>query len=86
MGIFKEAPTAPDTYGLPEYNVNKSFFEIDGANVRMVFGERRFGQLHWHYCVLMTAEDLLQVAYECQRVAEEAFETSRMMMCSRKDH
>jgi hypothetical protein len=79
MGIQEEAPLAPDTYGLPEYNVNRSHYEIDGTNVRMVFGERRFGQLLWHYCVLMKAEDLLLVSDECRRVAEEAFNMVRMM-------
>lgn len=79
MGMQEEAQSAPDTFGLPEYNVNRSYFEIDGANVRMAFGEQRFGQLHWHYCVLMTAEDLLTVADECRRFAEEAFKMVGMM-------
>jgi hypothetical protein len=80
MGMQEEAPSsAPDTYGLPEYNVNRSYYEIDGPNVRMVFGEHRFGQLHWHYCVLMKAEDLLRVGNECRLFAEEAFKLAAMM-------
>jgi hypothetical protein len=45
----------------------------DGHDVRAVFGSMRFGQINWLYTVICSPEDLILLAQECERIAEEAF-------------
>ena len=69
----------PDTYGLPEYLVSNIATEIDGPNVRIVCGVRRGGQTHWLFSVVTRADQLIQIARECEGVAEEAFNLNELM-------
>jgi len=79
MGILEMPADAPDTYGIPEYHVSEVRTEIDGTDVRMVFGTKRFGQTQWLYTVVVNPERLLALCHYCQSAAEEAFNLAQMM-------
>jgi hypothetical protein len=79
MAILEMPESAPDTYGLPEYHVSEMRTEIDGRDIRMVFGAKRFGQIQWLYTVVISPEKLFTLTQECQSIAEEAFSLARLM-------
>jgi hypothetical protein len=79
MAIVEFPAEALDTYGLPEYHVTEMRTEIDGRDIRMVFGAKRFGQIQWLYTVVVSPEKLMQLTRECQSVAEEAFNFEQLM-------
>jgi hypothetical protein len=70
MGMHEEAPSAPDTFGLPEYRVTKWEIEIDGDDIRLVCGAKRFGHIEWFYTVVMKPEELSQCLQECASIAD----------------
>lgn len=78
MAVMDLPADTPDTYGLPEYHVTEMRTEIDGRNIRMLFGHKRFGQIHWLYTVVVSPEKLLTLCYECEGVAEQAFNISQL--------
>jgi hypothetical protein len=78
MGIQTETPTAPDTYGLPEYTISDIMTEIDGPNVRIVCGIRKFGTVHWLYSCLVRADVLLNLQQQTRTAAIEAFHLTQM--------
>jgi hypothetical protein len=86
MAMVEFPAEAPDTYGLPEYHVTEIRTEIDGRDVRMVFGTKRFGQINWLYTVVISPEKLLMLSQECATVAAEAFNLSQMMDRRRAGH
>lgn len=79
MKLFQEAPSAPDLYGLPEYKVSEILTEIDGPDVRVVCGVRKFGQIHWLYSVVINAEAYLRMNIQVRRAAEEAYNIQQLM-------
>lgn len=85
MGML-EIADAPDTHGLPEYRVSEMRTEIDGNDIRMVFGTRRFGQIEWLYTVAVSPERLMEIAQHCYSVAEEAFNLQQLMGKRRAGH
>lgn len=86
MGMLECPDLAPDTHGLPEYRVSEMRTEIDGSDVRMVFGTKRFGQIEWLYTVVVSPEKLMALCQNCQSIAEEAFNLSQLMGRRRADH
>ncbi len=78
MGM-KEAPNAPDTFGLPEFFVTDVFTEITGSNIRIICGVRRGGIVHWLYSAVMPADMALGASVQCRDAAEEAFSLQFMM-------
>jgi hypothetical protein len=82
MDLFKEAPTAPDTYGLMEYKVSEVLTEIDGPDVRVLCGVRKFGQVHWLYSVVVNAEDYLRISNQVRTAAEQAVSIQRLLHIS----
>jgi hypothetical protein len=79
MGMHREVPAAPDTYGLPEYFISDVVTEIDGPNVRVTCGVRRGGQVHWLYSAVMRADLLMAATRQCNEAAIEAFNIQQMM-------
>jgi hypothetical protein len=79
MAVLELPADAPDTYGLPEYHVTEMRTEIDGRDVRLAFGHKRFGQVQWLYTVVISPERLMTLTRDCQSVAEEAFNISQIM-------
>jgi hypothetical protein len=79
MGMHEEAPSAPDTYGLPEYFISEVSTEIDGPNVRMICGIRRGGQTHWLYSCVMRADLLMIGGRMVTAAAERAWNLSQLM-------
>jgi hypothetical protein len=75
LGMHCEAPIAPDLYGLPEYKISEVITEIDGPDVRMVCGCRKFGVVHWLYSVVMNAETYLAMRRQFHAAAEEVHES-----------
>jgi hypothetical protein len=87
MEIQDMPQEAPDTYGLPEYcHLTEMRSEIDGRDIRMVFGHRRFGQIQWLYTVVVSPEATMKLCRECMAVAEEAFNLTQMMDRRRSGH
>jgi hypothetical protein len=60
--------------------------EIDGTDVRMVFGTKRFGQTEWLYSVVVSPVILMRLCQHCTIVAEEAFNLSQLMVDRRRGH
>lgn len=85
MGIQREAPSAPDTFGLPEFFVTDIQTEIDGPNVRIICGVKRGGRVHWLYSAVMPADRVMVGAQLCNDAAIEAF-SLQQMMDRRKGH
>lgn len=79
MGIHNDAPSAPDTYGLMEYKITEVLTEIDGPDVRVLCGCRKFGQTHWLYSVVMNAEEYLRINEQVRTAAEQAVSIQRLM-------
>jgi hypothetical protein len=79
MGILEEAPHAPDLYGLPEYKISEVMTEIDGPDVRIVCGVRKFGAIHWLYSVIVNADDYLRISRQVRMAAEQASNIQQMM-------
>jgi hypothetical protein len=79
MGMHEEAPSAPDTFGIPEYFISEVATEIDGPNVRMVCGVKRGGITHWLFSCVMRADLLIGNSRHCQEAAMEAFNLTQMM-------
>jgi hypothetical protein len=79
MGILEAPEAAPDVYGIPEYRISEVKSEIDGKDVRMVFGAKRFGQIHWLYTVVASAESLLKLCNHCEEVALQAINIEQVM-------
>lgn len=69
MNNLEEAPTAPDTFGLPEYRVTEWSIEIDGGDIRIACGTKRFGHVEWLYTVVMTPEKLTRCLLDCASMA-----------------
>lgn len=79
MNLFKEAPNAPDLYGLVEYKISEVLTEIDGPDVRVLCGIRKFGTVHWLYSVVVNAEDYLRINQQVRTAAEQAVNLQEMM-------
>jgi hypothetical protein len=79
MDLFKEAPNAPDTYGLIEYKISEVLTEIDGPDVRILCGIRKFGVVHWLYSVVINADDYLRINQQVRTAAEEAVNIQQLM-------
>jgi hypothetical protein len=87
MGILEMPADAPDTYGLPEYcHLSEMCSEIDGRDIRMVFGQRRFGQVQWLYTVVVSPEAAMKLCRNIMLVAEEAYNLNQMMDRRRSGH
>lgn len=76
MGIQE---TAPDTYGLPEYKISEMRIEIDGHDLRMVFGAKRFGQVQWFYTAVIEPERLMRLCREAAALAEQVLNQSMVV-------
>lgn len=79
MGMRSEAPKAPDTYGLPEYKITEIMTEIDGPDVRVLCGVRKFGEVHWLYSCVIRADTLLTMNQQTRTAAEQAFNLHQLM-------
>lgn len=79
MGMQSEAPSAPDTFGLPEFFVTDIFTEITGSNVRIVCGVRRSGTVHWLYSAVMPADMLLAASTQCREAALQTFNVRNLL-------
>lgn len=86
MGIQGTPAEAPDTYGLPGYHVTEMRIETDGNDVRMVFGEKRFGQISWLYTVVICPEKLMAFCRECQSISEQLFSLRHMLENRSRGH
>ena len=80
MGLREEAHTAPDLYGLMEYKITEVLTEIDGPDVRILCGCRKFGVVHWLYSVVINAEDYLRINQQVITAAEQAVSIQRLML------
>ena len=80
MGIVNVAPNAPDLYGLQEFKVSEVLTEIDGPDVRIACGIRKFGVVHWLYSVVINADDYLRINQQVSSAAEQAISIQRLMM------
>lgn len=83
LGMHDAAPSAPDTFGLPEFFVSEVFTEIDGPNIRVICGVRRAGKVHWLYSAVMRADLLMSASRQCDAAAREAFSLQEIMDCRR---
>lgn len=79
MGRLEISAMTPDTAGLPEYRVTEVYTEIDGNDVRMAFGTKRFGHVEWLYTVVVAPDRLLQLCRHCELVACEAFNLGQLI-------
>ena len=63
MGILECPATMPevDTYGIPDYRVTVIRVDVNGADVRILAGDTRFGQVSWSHICTIPAAALLQV-------------------------
>lgn len=86
MGILEAQAAMPDTMGLPEYRVTEVYTEIDGNDVRMAFGTKRFGHVEWLYTVVVDPWKLLEFCRHCETVAIEAINLSRLIGNHSRDH
>jgi hypothetical protein len=77
---MNEVPKAPDTYGLPEYKISEIMTEIDGPDVRILCGVRKFGEVHWLYSCVVRADTLLALNNQTRQAAEEAYNINQMMI------
>ncbi|WP_027583966.1 hypothetical protein [Bradyrhizobium sp. Ai1a-2] len=59
----------PDTFGLPEYFTTDVAAEIDGSNVRIACGDRRWGELHWLFVKIIPADRIPYLIGELQKIA-----------------
>jgi len=85
MGM-QETAHAPNIYGLPEYNVTEGYAEIEGRDVRMAFGTKKFGQVEWLYTAVMEPEKLLSILQYLESVAIEARNLAMMIGGERVGH
>lgn len=76
---MNEVPKAPDTYGLAEYKITDIMTEIDGPDVRILCGVRKFGEVHWLYSCVIRADTLLAMNRQTRMAAEEAFNLHQLM-------
>jgi hypothetical protein len=74
-----EVPKAPDTYGLPEYKITDIMTEIDGPDVRVLCGVRKFGEVHWLYSCVVRADTLIAFNQQTRAAAEEAFNIHQLL-------
>lgn len=79
MGMQEEAPVAPDTFGLPEYRVTEWEIEIDGGDIRIACGHKRFGHIEWLYTVVMTPKKLTSCLEDCARMAGTGYNPMQLM-------
>lgn len=81
MGIQEEEPNivAPDTFNLPEYKISTVFTEIDGPDIRVCCGIKKFGQVYWLYTVVINAADYLRINEQVKAAAEEAYNLVQIM-------
>ena len=79
MSIMEMPAEAPDVFGIPEYKVSTMRSEAAGPDVRLAFGDKRFGQIQWHYTVIMSPSDLLMLARQCEVIALEAINHRELM-------
>ena len=86
MEMVNEARVAPDLYGLPEYKISEVMVEIDGPDVRVLCGIRKFGQVHWLYSVVINAETYLLMGQRVRTAAEQAFTQQQQLMDGRHAH
>lgn len=63
----------PDTFGLQEFYVTDVYAEAAGTNVRLIYGAKRGGVMHWLYSVVIPAERLIETSRKCREAAERAF-------------
>jgi hypothetical protein len=79
MELRDMAQVAPDLYGLMEYKITEVMTEIDGPDVRVLCGCRKFGVVHWLYSVVINAEDYLRINQQIITAAEQALSIQRLM-------
>jgi hypothetical protein len=78
MGLIESLVGFPDTMGLPEFFATHTAVEIDGTNVRIAFGVRRGGEVHWLHCIVMPANRLLLASHDWTTAAADAFSFAQM--------
>lgn len=76
---LNEETELPDTFGLQEYFITDVVTEIDGPNVRVVWGVRRGGSIHWLCSSVLRADRLIAISKECGNAAEEAFSLNELL-------
>ena len=86
MGFVDIPAASPDTTGLPEYRVTEVYTELDGNDVRMAFGTKRFGNVEWLYTVVISPEKLIKLCRHCELVACEAFNLGQLIDHATKGH
>lgn len=64
-----ETPAIIDTYGLPDYRVTIINVEACGADIRILAGDERFGQVHWSHICTIPATALLTVFPQFEKAA-----------------
>jgi hypothetical protein len=79
MSVLELPAEMPDVYGLPEYRVSEMAVEITGHDVRLAFGDRRFGQTQWLYTAVVDPATLLMIARRCEAIAQEAYNLAVIM-------
>jgi len=79
MNVHNTAHSAPDLYGLMEYKITEVLTEIDGPDVRVLCGCRKFGVVHWLYSVVVNAEDYLRINEQVKTAAEQAVSIQQLM-------
>jgi hypothetical protein len=62
-----------------EYKVSEVLTEIDGPDVRVLCGVRKFGQVHWLYSVVINAEDYLRINNQVRTAAEHAINIQQLL-------
>lgn len=80
MGMLESPAAMPDIAGLPEYRVTEMYTEIDGRDIRLAFGTRRFGHVEWLYSVVVSPEVLLKLCTKCEVIAAEAIYLASLMV------
>ena len=86
VGILESPASLPDTVGLPEYRVTEVFTEIDGRDVRVAFGTKRFGHVEWLYTTVVSPDKLFQICRHCEGVAAELMSLIRLMSGTERSH
>jgi hypothetical protein len=79
MGSLEMPAGMPDVYGLPEYHISEMSAEVTGHDIRLAFGDKRFGQTQWLYTVVVDPEKLLLFARQCEMLAQEMFNLLQLM-------
>ncbi len=72
MGMEMRDHNVPDTFGLPEFRVTKIIKQRVGDEIHFLMGNESFGQTHWHFIMVMKADDVMRESQITQQIILEA--------------